>query len=491
MSMLDELGMLLRMRVLQLLALVCLLVALAALSLDAKTSVMDPDIWWHARVGDWIVQHHAVPHTGLFSRTAAEKPWVAYSWGAEVLQSRAYDWFGLIGFAAYGILLTVAVAWTVFWMAHRLSGRFWVAWLLCAIGGLAFLFSLMPRPVFYSMMLCMVALTLILEGQRSGRVKSLLWLPVIFVVWANIHIQFVYGLFVVGVFVVVNSFQQLAKKRGGMPEWLVPSNLKWQPLLAVLAACVAACCIGPYNYHLFEVVLKYSQSRVAYEFIQELQPLSFKYFPDYILVMLMAVGFFTLGHQKKIDTFRLTLLSAASLSCFRTTRDAWFAGVCAVAFIADATRKKDGPASKLKPLHLVATWVATAAMLALLATNMGFTTRELDRTISSNYPVDAVNYLRRNPAPGPLYNTLDWGGFLIWYMPDYPVAIDGRNDLYGDEMDTVTFKSVAGDYSEDKYLSEAGIVLLPKDIPLARLIETDSRFRKLYEDGLAVVFVRN
>ena len=130
MSTLQELRGLLRIRILQLFALLSLLALMAAIAFTSRTTVRDPDIWWHLKVGDWIVQHHAVPYVGIFSRTAAAAPWIAYSWGYEVLLSRAYAWFGLIGFSMFGVVLTMAVAFVLFWMLHRLSGSFWLAWIL-------------------------------------------------------------------------------------------------------------------------------------------------------------------------------------------------------------------------------------------------------------------------------------------------------------------------------------------------------------------------
>jgi hypothetical protein len=50
-----------------------------------------------------------------------------------------------------------------------------------------------------------------------------------------------------------------------------------------------------------------------------------------------------------------------------------------------------------------------------------------------------MNFLRDHPQPGPLYNTYDWGDFISWYLPEKPVAIDGRTDLYGDEIDNRFF----------------------------------------------------
>ena len=98
----------------------------------------------------------------------------------------------------------------------------------------------------------------------------------------------------------------------------------------------------------------------------------------------------------------------------------------------------------------------------------------------------------QNPQPGPLYNTFDWGGFLTWYMPDHPVAIDGRTDLYGDEMDLLFFRTENGDssYADDPYLNESGVILVQSKKPLARVLNGDQRFKKIYEDRLAVVFVR-
>jgi hypothetical protein len=76
-------------------------------------------------------------------------------------------------------------------------------------------------------------------------------------------------------------------------------------------------------------------------------------------------------------------------------------------------------------------------------------------------------------------------------MPQYPVVVDGRNDLYGDELDALTYNSTIGSsYTSDPYLNESGVVLLPKKLPLANLLTIDSRFRLIYQDQVAVVFVR-
>jgi hypothetical protein len=492
MSFAQELWGLLQRRLIQIIVLTGLLAAVAARAMLLKFSVLDLDIWWHLKVGDWIIEHHAFPHTGILSRTAANRPWAAYSWGYEVPLSRAYAWFGLVGIGIFGTLLTVAVAYAVYWMVRRLSGSFWVACILATVSCSAFLFSLMPRPVFLSMILFAVTLTLLLESHRTGRVQLLYWLPGVFLVWANCHIQFIYGLFVIGLFAGVHLFQHLVAQIGIAPDFALPSRLPAGKVLLVLAACGLATCFGPYTYHLYPVVFAYAGSKFPYVFIREFRALTFRAVSHYVELLLGGAAFFTLGRQKSVDLFKLSLLTVVSIVAFRTMRDSWFLCMAAAACIADswpqdAERERDETLPEKAGLA-----AALALLIYLIALNTGFTTRGLDAAMSGVFPIKAVNFLRQNPQPGPLYNTFDWGGFLTWYMPDYPVAIDGRTDLYGDELDFLFFNSERGDdsYVNDPYLNEAGVVLLDKTKPLAIVLRSDQRFQKVYEDGLAVVFVR-
>ncbi len=496
MSTAQELRGLLRLRVLQLFALVMLLAGVAWRSFQLKFSVLDLDIWWHLKVGDWIVQHLAVPHTGILSRTAADRPWVAYSWGYEVMLSRAFAWFGLLGVGVFGTLLTVAVAFGVYWMARRLSGRFWISWLLAAVTCSAFLFDMMPRPGFLSIVLFTVTLALILKAQRSGQVRTLYWLPAIFLCWANLHIQFVYGLFLVGLLLGVNLVQRAAARLGMEIAILAPPILPAGALAAVVGGCVAATLAGPNSYLLYGVIANYSRAKVSYSMIVELQALSFRAYSNYVELLLAGAAFYVVGWQKRIDLFKLALLVIGSVVAFRTMRDAWFLCIPAAACLADAPREDPDREVQETPqetsFELVGVFAMAALAMVLFAREAEFTTRGLDRAITGTFPVKAVNFLRRNPQPGPLYNTFDWGGFLMWYMPQYPVAIDGRNDLYGDELDERFYRTQSGDlsYKTDPSLNESKLIFLRKTDGLVYSLNLDPGYQRIYEDELATIFVR-
>jgi hypothetical protein len=498
MSAIQDLQRLFERRALRLLALTALIVAVGAECLVKRLYVLDPDVWWHVCVGSWIIQHRAFPQTGIFSRTAASHPWRAYSWGYEVLFSRAYEWFSLIGMGIFGTALTVGAAVAVFFMLYRISRRFWIAWMLSAVVYSAFLFYIAPRPVFITAILFSITLTLLLEAQRTGNVRILYWLPLIFLLWANCHIQFFYGIATVGLFAGINFLQRTLTLLGQYPDSLAGSTLPVGKVLALFACCLIATCIGPYSFHLYEVVFGYATSKIIYRMINEFQPPTFKFFNQYIELMLAAAAFYAIGVAKKLDPFKLALLILGSIFAFRTVRDAWFVCIPAAAIIADlfAREKEDRKQLGTRDLEMrdwAGVAVASILLLVLVARNVGFDTRSLDRAISKDFPVDAVNFLRRNPVGGPLYNSFNWGGFLIFYMPQYPVSIDGRTDLYGDAMDEQYWdtQEAKDSYPTDPYLAEAGVVLLPTKLPISTALMGDRRFRVIYRDEIAVIFARN
>ncbi|MGA7558513.1 MAG: hypothetical protein WBW12_06325, partial [Terriglobales bacterium] len=247
----------------------------------------------------------------------------------------------------------------------------------------------------------------------------------------------------------------------------------------------------PYTYHLYQVIFLYSKAKYSYQIIIELQPLTFRLPNHFVQLLLTAAGFCAVAWRKKLDLFKFALMIAASFLAFRTLRDCWFVSTTAAAFIADFPApdfKRDRQESLAEGGLLLAT---LAIFLVLLSQNSDFNERSLDRNASLEFPVDAVNYLRQHPLPGPLYNNLDWGGFLTWYMPQFPVAIDGRNDLYGDDLDRIFFEAQSAlVYKNDPYLLQSGFVLLAKKYPLATVLRFDTRFQLMYEDKIAVVFAR-
>ena len=176
----------------------------------------------------------------------------------------------------------------------------------------------MPRPVFVSILFYIVLLTVLLEANRSGKTRILYWLPAMFLVWANIHIQFVYGLFVLGLFVACQVALRWAEGINIAPAVPSPAPLPVTPLALTFGACVLATLISPYSYHLYQVVFLYSKAKYSYEIIRELQPLTLITTNQLVQLFLTAAGFCAVGWRKKTRSIQASSHDRGQLSGFRT-----------------------------------------------------------------------------------------------------------------------------------------------------------------------------
>jgi len=115
----------------------------------------------------------------------------------------------------------------------------------------------------------------------------------------------------------------------------------------------------------------------------------------------------------------------------------------------------------------------------------------LASAVELHFPAQAVKFIRSNQLAGPIYNSLDWGGYLIWSLPEFPVAMDGRTNLHGDERTARSLATWNGSIAWDKdpELLRARLIIAQKGKPLTHLIRDDSRYRLVYEDDTAAVFV--
>jgi hypothetical protein len=187
---------------------------------------------------------------------------------------------------------------------------------------------------------------------------------------------------------------------------------------------------------------------------------------------------------------------ACTLIAFRMTRDSWFVCIPALAIIADRklAAVEEAILSRSRAwAFALATALGTVLVLLLVAWDSKVNNQSLQRALGLFFPVRACDFIRSAHLPGPLYNDLNWGGFIIWSLPQYPVVIDGRTDLYGDEVLSRFYRVESGspEWTADPDLQSARLMLLDRRDQLAGLLYHDPRVHVVYEDPHAVVFARN
>lgn len=450
--------------------------------------VNDPDLGWHLRSGEWILQHHAVPHADPFSTYgAAGGFWIAYSWLFSVLIFKLYHWMGLNGVALFEVLMRTALAMALFGLARRLGSSFWQAAALTVVGIYPMFRVIGPRPGMFTILFLILELSILAESRR-GRASVLWLLPPMFVLWANLHIQFVYGLFVLGLFAVA---PWLGARFRYKPE--LPAELRGQNTWLVLPACALATLANPYGWRLYETVFQYMGQSKAFGSIVELQAMDFRHAENFAALILGLAAAYCLGWRRDFRPVPILLLLVSSVLAFRAVKDIWFLCVVSLYVLAQrspAFAEKQGPA--LRALHhKIAVPLCVLAVLLFAARRYDVSNDTLQMTFDGSFPEGAARYIEHHHLPGPLYNDFSWGGFLIWRLPQYQVSIDGRTNVYGDErvghfMDV--WKGKPG-WDSDPELAQARLVIAPKTWPLASLLRQDARFRVAYEDVQAAIFV--
>jgi len=159
------------------------------------------EVWEHLRTGIWMLENHAIPRTGLFSQYS-NLAWNDSNWVFDFLVAAAYKFLDLRAIPILLMLLKTGVAVVTFLLAYSGRRDFWKAIALSALAQYV-ISGLQPLPYVLSVLFFAVELQL-LASLRSGSVRRLYWLIPLFVLWANLHIQFVAGLALLALFLIAS-----------------------------------------------------------------------------------------------------------------------------------------------------------------------------------------------------------------------------------------------------------------------------------------------
>ena len=437
--------------------LVCLTGLLTAVFLAYGDRVDDLDLWWHLKSGELIAQTHQVPSQDRFAYTtdlpatlarlgldempAAQRPsafahWsmnLNHSWLGQLLFYQAYAAGGLTGVALLKSLL-FALTLLILYLTMRRAGAGSPAALLtlALIAWIAKDFNY-SRPQLFSFVGLALLGYLLTDFRQGGR--KFLGLPLLMLLWANLHGGFIIGVAVLLLFAI-----------GEIPRLLLAKKWPWPPaplsgrrlaaLLLITGVTLLAALANPNGYRifLFPDAVRHSLFQL---FIEEYhRPMAYEYHAYWLMLLLVALVLpFRLKRLELAEIFVALFLMASSYTAIR-----------AIIFFAI------GSGGVLaRSLSEAATWLATRAWFSRLAPapfrralDLGFNAllallalALVGKTALGNepfnlaahgqdYPEEAVRFIEANNLPGPLFNPYNWGGYLIWTLPSHPVFIDGR-----------------------------------------------------------------
>src|SRR5580658_470701 len=341
-----------------------------AVFLVVRNFDLDPDVWWHLKLGDLILQTHRFPTTDPFSFTVAGQPWMACEWLGDSLFAVVARIGGLRGLDALLLVLGAAIILGLYALATLRSGS--------SKAGLISAAALLPlstisftlRPQMFGFLFIILTL-IVLELFRSGKHAAIWFLPVIFLFWVNTHGSFPIGLGTIFVYWASG----LVSLRSGHLEARAWSRSERIQLSGVFLACLAALAITPYGTRLaaypFEVASKLPLGVAS---VQEWRSMPFnepvgKYFLVLLLGFVLAqVAFDFTWRVEELGLFLFGTLMACLHLRFILIFVPFFAPLLAVIFarwMSPYDKKKDQ-------------FVLNAALIALVVLGIAryFPTRE-------------------------------------------------------------------------------------------------------------------
>ena len=452
---------------------------------------IDTDVWWHIRAGADTIDHWVI-RKDTFSFTKAGASWIDHSWGAEVIMNLVFRAAGYGGLT----LLTGLLALTGGIFVYRMSaGGTYIRALAVVLASVTASIFWSPRPQMFSYALTGAVLFILYLRRHRG--IDVLWaLPALMLLWANLHGAFAIGFILMAATIVGDALENVAPLDDRR-------RLDWRSvkkLCLVSLVSLGAVCVNPYGPRILAVPFETAGSSFA-RLIEEWQPpdlhkAGFWPFAVVLVLLLVSLG----ASRKRLGWTDGILCSAATLLALSAGRNvATFAVVVTPVLSYHLAAALADRGWTVKPMQRASRPIAAlnlmliVLVLGIAATRVvePFYGRALSAAERNELPVDAVEYLREHGTRGNLFNAYEWGGYLIYALPEVPVFVDGRSDLYG------------GNFLYDPYLVTAsggprwqqqlehydiGTVLVRTYSGLSTVLRDSGGWRVAYEDGLATVF---
>lgn len=460
--------------------------------------LVDADLGWHIRTGEWILHHHAVPHQDLYSFSKPGAPWYAWEWLTDVIDGSLYQ---LAGLKPIVLMAGVVIALFATTLIRRMVWRgvhLFVAMVIALMGVGSASIHFLARPHIFTLLFLSISIWMI-EADRSQPSRRIWWLVPVTILWTNLH----------GGFLVLIAALGLAAAGSAMEAWIAQGNWHSTIRYALLtASCAAASLVNPYGYRLHIHVAEYLRSDWIRNVIQEFQSPSFRNENMMQFEALLFAGLIVSGmlFRRRRIVEGLWILFFANMSLASVRHVPVFVTVTLPIIAAEVA-------------ECWKQWTATARKSSLpgILNQMAADSMSGFRR-SSALPaiVVAVLMLLGKPVPWPkdfpaqilpvkmvhdheadilnqrVLTTDQWADYLIYLNPNQKVFVDGRSDFYGPEIGNQYIHLINGQWDWDQLLAKYNFssALLPIESSLAQLLKLRPDWGVVDDDGKRILLVR-
>ena len=481
----------------------------------------DAGIGWHIRAGQQILATHTIPRVDPFS-TQIQKPWIAWEWLYDVIVGRLESSAGLNGVVWFTAVLIAAVFAALFRLLVSRGAHILVAVVLTLLAMSASTIHFLARPHVVSWLFAL-AWFWILDSTESAvhRSNRRLWLlPILMLIWANIHGGFLLGFVLLAIYWLGSLWTWLRLKESRIEEALekITAGKRVRELTLVGLVAALASFVNPYGWNLHAHIYSYLSSRFFMNHIEEFQSPNFHGLaPKCFLVLLLIAIAVLAARGIKLRSSQILLALFAVGAALYSSRNIPTSSLFVAAIAGPLIRWLGGKTLMGRMSAVDSTlrghvWPIMASiatlMIALNGGRLGSVVLMDAHFDPRRMPVAAVNFLEnqeahalavqdRSAAQIPqCYRAVQsvdyWGGYLIYRLyPNNKVVIDDRHDFYGELFLKSYLTTMHVEPGWEEFLKwRASCLLLPRNAALAQILSETPAWKAVYNDDVAVVFVR-
>ena len=470
--------------------------------------LIDGDVYWHIRAGETVLDSGSVPKTDTWSIVGEGMRWISQDWGSNVLLALGWR-VGELGPSVLSIgwaLLVVAglgLLWWGFKRRHPDAG--WLGRIVWLAAGLIVAGpTLGVRVQVVDLTLAAAVLAFLWAFQADRRSRWLFALPLISLLWANLHAGWPL-VFLLGGIVLVGEAVDRVLGRGAPLAWRHLARLG-----AALAVSVPMIAINPNGLDLYLYPLRTSSIAAHRDFVSEWQPPDPGTFIGQVFIaftVLFVMPALWIG-LRRLRTADLLTMAGLTVMIALGARFLLVAPVIAATagLALEPALAESGLGRRFGPIlarlgtprrsgafSLVnGGLVAVAVLAGLLVTWARVSPSVQTDHVDEHMPVAAVDWIvEHDPGDRP-FNMYSWGGYLGLRVPEDPIYIDGRSDIYGDApirefADAVYLRS---DPQALFDTHEIDYVLFGVDQALAGWLDDSGAWERVYTDEVAAIWLR-
>lgn len=461
-----------------------------------RADMNDPDIWWHMRDAQFLLQHHQFVRHDMYSFTVAGHSWVNTEWLSEIPYYLAYRAMGLAGLKSLPFVVLSATFLLLLYLCYRESKNFKASALACYFAVFLSTVSFGPRTILFGY-LYLVFLLIILQRFRQRGDAPLWTVPILFCLWANTHGSWSLGVIVFFLFAIAGLLNR-PWERLEVVRWTPPQRKK---LALTGIASVAALFANPYGWRLvyYPFDLAFHQ-KLNIGHVQEWVSVNFHDGRGKLVVVLLLVLVASAFLRNKRWYLGEVLVLLFALYCGLThIRFLMLLGIMVAPTLAKLL--------DFAPPYRRAADVPAVNLVLILAVLTGMVfywpgEAKIRESIEKTYPAGVISYLQAHPPQGNVLNFYLWGGYLGWNNPQFKDFVDSRVDIFEYAGVLQDYLDILGaddfQHRPDRILDKYQIryVLFPQpgsknpllaSGELASVLEHDPHWKPIYQDDISVL----